>query len=261
MVSKIKRLLAMPRSGARVAARRRFIEVLSGAFKYINSSPFNLNIGYKPDRFCSTLPVEELKYRFIKHNRLNNNGDLNRLYSLMLNLAQLDEVGVRGDFAELGVYKGNTAAVLAAYAKQSQRQVILFDTFSGFDERDLVGGDTQFGRSFTDTNMDLVKEVVGDCRHVQFVPGWFPQSVQPAHENLRFAAVSLDCDLYEPMRVGLEFFWPRLNVGGVLFIHDYSSGLWPGVKQAVDGFFAKGQAHLVLLPDKSGTAVVRKGRD
>jgi hypothetical protein len=52
----------------------------------------------------------------------------------------------------------------------------------------------------------------------------------------RYCAVSLDCDLYDPMKSGLDFFYPRLNRGGILFLHDYSSGHWPGSKKAIDEF-------------------------
>src|ERR1700761_8436871 len=70
-----------------------------------------------------------------------NGADLPRLIAFMLNIEQVLKDGVAGDFAELGVWRGNTAAVLAHYAANSGRKVFLFDTFQGFDSKDLKGID------------------------------------------------------------------------------------------------------------------------
>jgi hypothetical protein len=60
------------------------------------------------------------------------------------------------------------------------------------------------------------------------------------------------------MKAGLEFFYPRLAPGGLLLLHDYSSGCFPGAKQAVDEFAKTIPENIVLQPDKSGTAIIRK---
>jgi hypothetical protein len=41
-------------------------------------------------------------------------------------------------------------------------------------------------------------------------------------------------------------------------MHDYSSGYFPGAKQAIDELVGTIPESLVLLPDKSGSAVIRK---
>ena len=58
-----------------------------------------------------------------------------------MNIKQVLDDRIAGDMAELGVYKGNSAALLAYYARMYHRVVLLFDTFEGFDRRDLVGVD------------------------------------------------------------------------------------------------------------------------
>ncbi|HEX2942144.1 MAG TPA: TylF/MycF/NovP-related O-methyltransferase, partial [Rhodopila sp.] len=108
-------------------------------------------------------------------------------------------------FAELGVFRGNSAAVLAHYARQRGRQVVLFDTFAGFDAKDLVGIDRNKGQGFVDTSLETVKSVVSDPSAI-YVKGWFPASVTQEVEDRRYAVVHLDCDLYEPMIAGLKVF-------------------------------------------------------
>ena len=97
----------------------------------------------------------------------------------MLNIKQVIADGIEGDFAELGVWRGNTAAVLAHYAANSGRKVFLFDTFQGFDSKDLKGIDAAQQMQFADTSVDLVKEVIGTHSDVcEFERGYFPDSLR-----------------------------------------------------------------------------------
>ncbi len=64
-------------------------------------------------------------------------GDIARFMFFCLAFDQIHKEGVEGDFAELGVYQGSTAAVLARQARRLNRRLYLMDTFEGFDRRDL----------------------------------------------------------------------------------------------------------------------------
>ena len=185
-----------------------------------------------------------------------NAGDLTRLYAFVLNLKRVLATNVPGDFAELGVYRGNSAAVLAHFAVG--RRVFLFDTFSGFDQRNLVGIDGSQPKHFADTSIDRVRSVVGNDAACRYAVGVFPDSLTGEARDTTYSFVSLDCDLYQPMKEGLAFFYPRLSPGGLIFCHDYSSHHWPGATRAVDEFCAAHGITLVLMPDKSGTSVISK---
>ncbi len=154
--------------------------------------------------------------KWIYGNEYNNCGDFTRFYSFVLNLDQIIRDGIEGAFAELGVYRGNSASVLGYYARERRRELYLFDTFEGFDAMDIGGIDR--GREeghFSDTSMELVKKNVGDTDNVRYVKGHFPESIPDECAHKKFAFVSLDCDLYKPISEGLKYFWPRLS-GGVL---------------------------------------------
>jgi hypothetical protein len=202
----------------------------------------------------------ELFGRFSRRNRLNNAGDSVRLWFFMLNVKQVLTEGIAGDFAELGVWRGNTAAILAYYASAESRTVHLFDTFGGFDSLDLKGEDAGARKEeFAGTSVAMAKQIVGPgwsaCR---VAAGYFPKSLEPLHKECQYAVVSIDCDLYEPMKAGLEFFYPRMPIGGLLMLHDYSSGHWPGAKRAIDEFCAATGERPTLMPDKSGSVVIRR---
>lgn len=223
----------------------------------------SLYLQYFPDSVYafSDLPeLDEVLARFVQGNEANNGGDIGRLIALLLNLHALDDQGVAGDVAELGVWRGNTAALLAAWAGQTGRQAFFLDTFAGFDERD-ARDDPAHGLApgqFADTSLDAVRQHVGGGDHIHFLAGRFPDSATPDLAASRFALVHLDCDLHAPTRAGLEFFYPRLTPGGLLVVHDYANPYWPGVRQATDDFLAAHGENLVLLPDKSGSAMLRK---
>lgn len=217
-------------------------------------------LAYYPDSLPSFSNLPDLYSRWIRGNKTNNNGDAPRFMALMLNLRQLQEEGIEGDFAELGVWKGNSAAILADYAARSGRQLFLFDTFCGFDRRDIVGVDQGHRCEFEDTSIDFVRQTVGHPEITTYLPGFFPDSVTDDVCRRTFALAHIDCDLYEPMKAALKFFYPRMPRGGMLILHDYSSGSWLGATQAINEFYKATGEFISLWPDKSGTAVIRKSR-
>ena len=142
-----------------------------------------------------------------------------------------------GDIAELGVYRGDFAAELAA--AMPGRRMHLFDSFEGFDGL------------FKDTSEEFVQSRLPDAViHKGFFPGTFE-----AHD---YAFVSLDPDLYEPVRDGLELFWPCLVSKGVIMIHDYNSAQFPGVKKAADEFCGARGLPLIPVADLHGSVILQK---
>jgi hypothetical protein len=215
---------------------------------------------YRPDShvaFDRVADYDELYRKWTFGNERNNSGDLSRFYSLYQNVSHIFEENVPGDIVELGVFKGNSAAVLAYLGRKHGRTTYLFDTFSGFDARDLTGADDGRHVEFADTSLEAVKTLVGNDR-VVYVKGFFPESTAEVALPGTIAVAHIDCDLRAPMSAGLELFYPRLAPGGLFILHDYSSGYWPGAKDAIDEFFATRPEKPVLMPDKSGTAIVRK---
>ncbi|RYD92058.1 MAG: methyltransferase, partial [Sphingobacteriales bacterium] len=74
----------------------------------------------------------------------------------------------------------------------------------------------------------------------------------------RFCLVSIDADLYDPILAGLRFFYPRLDKGGAIMVHDYNNSEYPGARQAVHEFCAEAGVTFVPIPDIGGTVVLRK---
>ncbi len=202
--------------------------------------------------------MNDLQRRYVYGNIDNNLRDLSRLHFFSLNVEHILQQ-VDGDIAELGVYKGDTASVLAVYAEKYNRNIYLFDTFQGFDNRDKVEIDAERVEDFSDTSLQYVKKHVGYDNRVKYIIGYFPESVDGSMEDIEYALVHIDCDLYKPIKDGLEYFYNKLVKKGMIIVHDYSSGRWPGATLAVDDFCLTNNIHsMVLMPDLSGSAIIVK---
>jgi O-methyltransferase len=186
--------------------------------------------------------------------------DNTRRDMIILLLRSILENNIQGDIAEVGVYKGNTAKLIHYY--MPERRLHLFDTFEGFNKKDLSldnqkTGLSVKGKHFNDTSFEQVKKNIASKNdNVMFYKGYFPKSVPESLFNSRFAFVNLDADLYEPTLKGLEFFFPRMNNNGYILVHDYNA--WAGARKAVDDFFAKKPEIIIPMPDKCGSALIVK---
>lgn len=180
-----------------------------------------------------------------------------RFFTWWFAAEQLKKQKVAGSFAELGVYKGDSAEVL--HLMDESRPFHLFDTFSGFQAEDL---EAETGKAagytthhFADTSLERVKQRL-NAKEFIFHPGKFAQTCTQT-ENEQFALVNMDVDLYQPTKTGLEFFFPRLNHGGAIFVHDYNPD-WPGIVKAVDEFSEKYGITLIHIPDTDDSVVIVK---
>jgi O-methyltransferase len=136
-----------------------------------------------------------------------------------------------GDIAEVGVYRGGSARLMCEV--RGNRRLYLFDTFEGLPSTDRL--DSRFGAGQYAASFETVESYLANFPNVHIYQGLFPATSAPIADK-RFSFVHLDVDLYQPTRDSLEFFYPRVNPGGMFLIHDY---LWAeGVRKAVQEFFA-----------------------
>lgn len=173
---------------------------------------------------------------------------------------QINSLGIPGDVAELGVYRGDFARLINAAFRE--RRIHLFDTFEGFAPQDIAV-ERENGYSLADvgdfggTAKDAVDKRLFYRDKAVFHKGFFPDTFN-ACRDLGFAFVSLDADLYSPTAAALPLFWDRLSPGGVIMVHDYNSTQFRGVRKAVDDF-CKEQGILPLpICDLHGSAILRK---
>ena len=183
-----------------------------------------------------------------------------RAATMRLLAEQIHEEKIPGDAAELGVFRGDFAALINAAFPD--RTIHLFDTFEGFPARDVEIEQAQgLSRAktgdFKETAENLVEKRLPHPERAVFHKGYFPDSFDGCTE-MTFAFVSVDADLYAPTAAALPLFFDHLSPGGVLLIHDVNSTQFSGAGKAVWEFCT--ERGLLPLPvcDLHGSVVLRK---
>lgn len=181
-----------------------------------------------------------------------------RAFALWTAVNTVIDNDIPGAFVECGVWKGGSSMIIALTLLQrraGQREIFLFDTFSGMTEpgpadldlNEQAAGDLMAG-SLGSEIAELVRaeaslegvraamESTGyDMRLVRFTPGDVRETLAKT-QTLRIALLRLDTDFYDSTMAELVHLYPRLAAGGILIIDDY--GHWQGARKAVEEYFA-----------------------
>lgn len=168
-------------------------------------------------------------------------------------------LGVPGDIAELGVFRGlglmTWANLLEAYCIGDRTKTVIgFDNwtgFSGFSPEDgkqveAAGKSTAgFDASAFKAELEAAIAIYDADRFVpwkgriRLVEGQIEETVAKHltdNPGIRFSLVHFDCDLYAPTKAALAAIWPRVTRGGVVIFDEYSIHDWSGETKAVDEF-------------------------
>lgn len=148
--------------------------------------------------------------------------------------------GVEGDYAEVGVYNGLTAKFICE--AKGDKPLHLFDTFEGLPE--ISKYDKTFHKGQYNGNELFVKKRLKNYPNIFIYKGLFPRTSEPI-KNKKFVFVHLDADIYQSIKDCLEFFYPRMNKGGIILSHDYTH---IGVKKAFNDFFNDKPETIIELP-------------
>ena len=178
--------------------------------------------------------------------------DYVRLATLELLCRRLHNVP--GAAAELGVYKGFFARCINQLLPE--RTLYLFDSFEGFSA-DAPASEA-FQAAHRNTAAEKVLSILPYPDKAILKPGFFPHSLDGLEE--RFCLVSLDVDFARTTLDGLRYFYPRLNQGGYLLLHDWGNPSLPGVAQALEIYEKEIAAKLPAVPlcDVAGTLILCK---
>jgi FKBP-type peptidyl-prolyl cis-trans isomerase 2 len=178
--------------------------------------------------------------------QIKNHTLVDRIRCFMLYQFSKHVATLRGDIAEIGVYKGGTAKLLARSFESTGKLVHLFDTFSGMPESDAAR-DFHGAGDFGDTSLEQVRNFLSDCGNIRFHQGFFPDTSKPV-EDKTFCIVHVDVDIYQSALDCCSFFYPRLEKGGIMVFDDYGFVACPGIKIAVDAFFSDKPEKPCYLP-------------
>ena len=183
-----------------------------------------------------------------------------RAATMRLLAEQIREENIPGDVAELGVFRGDFAALINAAFPD--RTIHLFDTFEGFPAEDVEieqaqGLSRAKAGDFSETAADMVEKRLLYPERAVFHKGYFPATFDGCREKT-FAFVSVDADLYAPTAAALPLFFERLSPGGVLLVHDVNSTQFSGAGKAVREFCVEWGLLPMPVCDLHGSVVLRR---
>lgn len=163
----------------------------------------------------------------------------------------------QGNVAEAGVFEGDFAKEINRFFPD--RRLHLFDTFSGFDKKDIQKEGKMSNAAEGDYGNTSVESVMSKMPFPEKCivhKGWFPDTaIGNQVEQETFCFVNLDMDLYEPTYQGLRFFSKRMEQNGIILIHDYFAENFEGPRQAVSCFLEENGQNLYLFPIGDGISV------
>jgi hypothetical protein len=148
---------------------------------------------------------------------------------------------MNGNYAEVGVYKGSSAEAICK--AKGNKHIYLFDTFNGIPAIDKI--DTRFSKEMFTSNYEYVKKRLSKYKNVHIYKGLFPKTAEPI-KNKKFVFVHFDVDIYQSTKNCLEFFYKRMQKGGIILSHDYSQA--KGVNKAFNDFFMGKPEEIIELP-------------
>lgn len=160
---------------------------------------------------------------------------------------------VKGSIIECGVFRGSG---LMSWAKLSTilepenltRRVYGFDTFSGFpsvhakDQSQFKTTEPGVLRSDCYAELlELIREYdadrfLGHIPKLALIRGDMVKTIPEfvtKHPHLIVSLLFLDCDLYEPTKVALQHFVPRMPKGAIIAFDELDNPIWPGETSAL----------------------------
>ena len=163
-----------------------------------------------------------------------------------------------GAVAEIGVWRGGTAAILCAanHAVRPGESVHLFDTFSGVVKADSASDTLYKGGEHSDASESEVSALLSEngLSNFEIHRGVFPDdSGMFLPSTIRLCHI--DVDTYHSAKDCMTFVWPRVACGGMLIFDDY--GFW-GCEGVTKLLNAEAPSDSLLIHNLNGHGILIK---
>lgn len=189
-------------------------------------------------------PWEKKMENFPKYVRRQDLTRLLSLYEIFKRVLQ-----VKGSIVECGVYQGFGIMSWAKFSAILEpvnltRRIYGFDSFEGFpslseEDRSQTSTHVEAGELFADSEEELEALIgihdstrfLGHIRKTSLIRGNATSTIPTfvkQHPHLVVSLLFMDFDLFEPTKVALEHFVPRMPKGSVIAFDELDNPLWPG---------------------------------
>ncbi len=154
---------------------------------------------------------------------------------------------IDGSIIECGVWRGGMMGGIAELLG-SEKQYYLFDSFEGLPEAKEIDGVTakewqqnKEGHNYHDNckaEIEWAEAAMkkSKAKNVNFVKGWFEETVPTFSSPMPIAILRLDGDWYDSTMVCLEHLFPQVKKGGLIILDDYYA--WDGCSKALHDYLS-----------------------
>jgi hypothetical protein len=123
---------------------------------------------------------------------------------------------------------------------------VMKDAYLDSDEKKLSGSYRYLNLSKTIKNLGIFKQ------NTIFNKGYIPESFKNSIYPKRVSWLHIDLNSSYATLESLNFFWGKVESGGVIIFDDYGSSQYTSTKKVIDKFFENKSGHFFNLPTGQG---------
>lgn len=154
------------------------------------------------------------------------------------------------NLVECGVCDGLTAYfAMSAVKGKHPFKSFLYDAWEGMKHEYLLASESDAAGSYAFLAMDNTKKNLAVFQQeAVFIRGYIPDSFATAGNPAEIVWLHIDLNSSLPTTAALEFFYNKVQPGGIILFDDYAWHSFVDTKLAVDKFFADKTGMLLPLP-------------
>ena len=185
--------------------------------------------------------------------------DFTREQTVKLLSDRIHKFNISGCVAELGVFRGDFTIIIQSLFPD--RKLYLYDSFEGFSATDLEKDESIENRTgetqkFKETSVEFVLNRLSSTNELVVRKGFFPDTFLEDKDG--FCFVSIDFNLYDPVKSALDLFYPQMINGGYILVSDYYAPFYSGTRKAVDLFCKENNKTPIPVSDFYGSVIIAK---
>lgn len=166
-----------------------------------------------------------------------------------------------GDFVECGVNTGIVSLSICEYINinATEKSFWLFDTYAGFPDDQITLTEISLGRNEENSSLytecyEIAKKNFKPFPNARLVRGKVPETLSTVSIST-VAYLHLDMNLAYPERAAIEYFWPKMPIGGIVLLDDYGWTPYRPQKDTLDEFAKKNGVEIMMLPTGQGLLI------
>jgi len=162
------------------------------------------------------------------------------------------------NYIEAGVADGISAfyAINAAESYNYEYKAYFYDAWGEVEMNNPSTRGKELG--YEGLDLEIVKNNLSDFQdNIVFIKGKIPETLNRENEPESVVWLSIDLNSEQPTIDCLEYYWGRVEIGGVVLLDDYAQPAYIDTKNAVDNWLLK-QKNALLLHLPTTQAIIIK---